>query len=55
MFLALYERDKGNLLAAMDFATEAMQCSSESHQDDAKALSRDIRSALDATRSDEID
>ncbi|KAG0315645.1 anaphase-promoting complex component apc8 [Dissophora globulifera] len=49
IFLALYEREKGNLVAASDYATEAMQCSSEQHQEDAKALLRDIRSVHDAT------
>ncbi|KAG0375113.1 Anaphase-promoting complex subunit 23 [Mortierella sp. AD032] len=55
LFLALYERDKGNLEDALEYAKEAMQCSSESHQEDAKALTRDIRSAQDAVRSNELD
>ncbi|KAF9126726.1 Anaphase-promoting complex subunit 23 [Mortierella sp. 14UC] len=55
LFLALYERDKGNLEDALEYAKEAMQCSSESHQEDAKALTRDIRSAQDAVRSNEMD
>ncbi|KAF9154726.1 anaphase-promoting complex component apc8 [Linnemannia schmuckeri] len=55
LFLALYERGKGNLEDALEYAKEAMQCSSESHQEDANALTRDIRSAQDAARSDETD
>ncbi|KAF9541569.1 Anaphase-promoting complex subunit 23 [Mortierella hygrophila] len=55
LFLALYERGKGNLEDALEYAKEAMQCSSESHQEDANALTRDIRSAQDAARSNEID
>ncbi|KAK3828161.1 MAG: anaphase promoting complex subunit 8 [Benniella sp.] len=55
LFLALYEREKGNLAAASEYATEAMQCSSEQHQEDAKALLRDIRSVLDAGESETID
>ena len=53
--MALYERAKGNLAASLDYATEAMQCSSEQHQEDAKALLRDIRSMLDAGESDEME
>ncbi len=52
IFLALYEREKGNLAAASDYASEAMQCSSEQHQEDAKALLRDIRSVVDAGKSE---
>ncbi|KAF9162243.1 Anaphase-promoting complex subunit 23 [Mortierella sp. AD011] len=55
IFLALYERGKGNLVVASDYATEAMQCSSEQHQEDAKALLREIRSVLDAGESDEVE
>ncbi|KAI1298576.1 Anaphase-promoting complex subunit 23 [Mortierella claussenii] len=55
IFLALYERERGNLAAASDYATEVMQCLSEQHQEDAKALLRDIRSVLDAGESPEID
>ncbi|KAF8933457.1 anaphase-promoting complex component apc8 [Dissophora ornata] len=55
IYLALYERAKGNLAASLDYATEAMQCSSEQHQEDAKALLRDIRSMLDAGESDEME
>ncbi|KAF9914170.1 Anaphase-promoting complex subunit 23 [Lobosporangium transversale] len=55
IFLALYERERGNLAAALDYATEAMQCSSEQHQEDARALMRDIRSVLDAGETSEID
>ncbi|KAF9198947.1 Anaphase-promoting complex subunit 23 [Haplosporangium sp. Z 27] len=55
IFLALYERGKGNLQSASEFATEAMQCSSEQHQEDAKALLRELRSVLDAGESDEIE
>ncbi|KAI7815865.1 hypothetical protein BC939DRAFT_404660 [Gamsiella multidivaricata] len=55
IFLALYEREKGNLTAASDYATEAMQCSSEQHQEDAKALLRDIRSVLDTGDLDDME
>ncbi|KAF9284673.1 Anaphase-promoting complex subunit 23 [Mortierella alpina] len=54
IFLALYEQEKGNLAAASDYASEAMQCSSEQHQEDAKALLRDIRSVVDAGKSDRV-
>ncbi|KAG0254158.1 Anaphase-promoting complex subunit 23 [Mortierella polycephala] len=48
IYLAIYERAKGNLVAASEYATEALHCLSVQHQEDAKALLRDIRSALDA-------
>ncbi|KAF9181942.1 Anaphase-promoting complex subunit 23 [Haplosporangium sp. Z 11] len=48
IYLAIYERAKGNLIAASEYATEALHCLSVQHQEDAKALLRDIRSVLDA-------
>ncbi|KAF9111779.1 anaphase-promoting complex component apc8 [Mortierella sp. AM989] len=55
IFLALYERKKGNIKVASQFATEAMQYSSEQHQEDAKALLREIRSVLESGKSDAIE
>ncbi|KAF9436449.1 anaphase-promoting complex component apc8 [Entomortierella beljakovae] len=52
IFLAGYERERGNLKLALEYANEAMQCSSEQHQEDAKALQRSIRSTQDAIESD---
>lgn len=48
MFLSEYEMSKGNLRAAYEYATEAVHCASEQHQEDAKVLLRDIRNAKDA-------
>ncbi|KAG0245784.1 anaphase promoting complex subunit 8 [Mortierella sp. GBAus27b] len=55
IFLALYERENGNFAAASEYATEAMQCASEQHQEDAKALLRDIRSVLDTSEPEAMD
>ncbi|KAF9586663.1 Anaphase-promoting complex subunit 23 [Lunasporangiospora selenospora] len=55
LFLAEYEREEGNLIAASDYATEALRCSSEQHQEDAKALLRDIRSVQESRDMDEAE
>ncbi|KAG0093827.1 anaphase-promoting complex component apc8 [Podila epicladia] len=47
LFLSEYEMSKGHLRAAYEYATEALQCASEQHQEDAKVLLRDIRNAKD--------
>ncbi|KFH62526.1 hypothetical protein MVEG_11919 [Podila verticillata NRRL 6337] len=48
LFLSEYEMSKGNLRAAYEYASEAVHCASEQHQEDAKVLLRDIRNAKDA-------
>ncbi|KAF9313690.1 anaphase-promoting complex component apc8 [Podila horticola] len=47
LFLSEYEMSKGHLRVAYEYATEALQCASEQHQEDAKVLLRDIRNAKD--------
>ncbi|KAF9979048.1 Anaphase-promoting complex subunit 23 [Actinomortierella ambigua] len=44
IFLAMYERTKGNWQRAHDYAAEAMNLSSGQYQEEARALLRDIRS-----------
>ncbi|KAF9164063.1 Anaphase-promoting complex subunit 23 [Actinomortierella ambigua] len=43
IFLAIYERSKGNWQRAHDYAAEAMNLSSGQHQEEARSLLRDIR------------
>ncbi|KAG0340334.1 Anaphase-promoting complex subunit 23, partial [Podila humilis] len=49
LFLAGYEMSQNNLRAAYEYATEALHCASEQHQEDGKVLLRRIRQLGDSS------